>query len=97
MIGERSCAPSERAKAPSSASPSKGRPRSIERIVNPLLRVPVGCVQYTTPAAPDRVQDQLYALIDRNNRLKGACFPRCELPPSASLPGRNPLTFPLWV
>jgi hypothetical protein len=52
-----------------------GRSRIIERIVNPLLRVPVYGVQYTISEAPDCVQDHLYALIDRNNRLQHACFP----------------------
>lgn len=97
MIGERSCAPSERAKAPSSASPNRGRSRSIERIVNPLLRVPVGCVQYTTREASDCVQDQLYALIDRYNRLPCACFPYFGLPGERSVTGRNPLTSGLRV
>ena len=57
-----------------------GRSRIIERIVNPLLRVPVYGVQYTISEAPDCVQDPLYALIDRNNRLPAACFGRFPVP-----------------
>jgi len=51
-----------------------GRSRSIERIVNPLLRVPVYCVQYTISGVPDCIEDQLYALIDRKNRVQYPCF-----------------------
>jgi hypothetical protein len=83
----------ERANAPSSASPSRGRFRSIERIVNPLLSVPVYCVQYTTPEAPDCVQDHLYALIDRKNRLQHTCFAHSGPPASGDLFGRNRLAF----
>src|ERR1035441_3564068 len=65
VTGESPRSPSERRKASSSSSPRMGGPRSIERIVNPLLRVSVYCVQYTISDLPNSVQDQLYALIDQ--------------------------------
>jgi hypothetical protein len=52
----------------------------IERNINPLLKGAVCCVQYTTEDGPDCVQERLYALIDRNNRLPAACFPRFPVP-----------------
>jgi len=41
---------------------------------------------------PDCVQEGLYALIDRKNRLKRACFPDSGPPASVILFGRNQLT-----